>query len=326
MKAKIYNMKRISNLYEQICNPENLKLADESARKGKHKSYGVKLHDKNRDKNINNIHRMLVEKTFKTSQYTIFKIHEPKERVIYRLPYYPDRIVHHAIMNILEPLWVKTFTSDCYSCIKGRGIHGIVKKLKSCLKKDSENTRYCLKLDVKKFYPSIDHSVLKQIIRRKIKDRDLLWLLDEIINSAPGVPIGNYLSQYFANLYLTYLDHFLKEEHKIKYYFRYCDDMVILASSKEELHFIFAQINKYLSVKLKLEIKSNYQIFPVKKRGIDFVGYKFYHSHTLLRKSIKKRFAKAILKKKANLLQTYAAYWGWCKYCNSNNLLRKLSA
>lgn len=112
----------------------------------------------------------------------------------------------------MEPIWVSVFTADTYSCIKERGIHSLAKKLRDNLDKDPEGTKYCLKLDIRKFYPSLNHDILKGIIRKKIKDEDLLWLLDEIIDSADGVPIGNYLSQFFANLYLAYFDHWVKEE------------------------------------------------------------------------------------------------------------------
>jgi RNA-directed DNA polymerase len=318
-------MKRIGNLYELIISMDNLRKADELARKGKKKSYGVRVHDKNRDDNILKLHESLKNKTFKTSDYHIFKIFEPKEREIYRLPYFPDRIVHHAVMNVLEPIWMSIFTDDTYSCIKGKGIHAAVKKLKRDLK-DTDGTRYCLKLDIKKFYPSIDHDILKTIVRRKIKDNDLLWLLDEIIDSAPGVPIGNYLSQYFANLYLAYFDHYIKEDLRVKYYYRYADDIVILSNNKEDLHYLLNTIKNYFNDHLNIEVKRNYQVFPIDARGIDFLGYRFYHTHTLLRKSIKKRFARAVSRKKGDLRQVHAAYWGWAKHCNSTNLLKKLTS
>ena len=316
-------MKRIGNLYEQIISIENLKKADLIARKGKKQTYGVIQHDKNRDANIEQLHLTLKNKSFKTSEYHIFTITEPKERQIYRLPYFPDRIVHHAVMNILEPIWVNIFTADTYSCIKGRGIHAGLKEIKKDLT-DLKNTEYCLKLDIKKFYPSIDHDILKSIIRKKIKDSDLLSLLDEIIDSTSGVPIGNYLSQYFANLYLTYFDHWLKEECKVKYYYRYADDIVIFSETKSDLHLLFSKIKTYLNDKLKLEVKNNYQVFPVKSRGVDFLGYVFFHTHILLRKSIKKRFAIAISRKKKKAV--LAAYMGWAIHCNSKNLIKKLAA
>lgn len=317
-------MKRITNLYEQIISLDNLNKADEIARKGKRQSYGVQLHDRSSASNILELHEQLKNKTFKTSEYNIFKIYEPKEREIYRLPYFPDRIVHYAIMNVLEPIWVNVFTRDTYSCIKGRGIHAAVEKIKNDMK-DVPGTKYCLKLDIRKFYPSVNHAVLKAIIRKKIKDKDLLWLLDEIIDSAPGVPIGNYLSQYLANLYLTYFDHYIKEELKVRYYYRYADDMVIFSPNKPDLHRILKLIKHYLNG-LKLEVKGNYQVFPVEARGIDFLGYRFWHTHVLLRKSIKKSFARAVAKNKGRLQQTHAAYWGWAKHCNSNNLIKKLAS
>jgi retron-type reverse transcriptase len=314
-------MKRINNLYQRICSIENLQLADSIARKGKLTQPGVIRHARNQERNIQVLHKMLTEKTYRTSEYTTFTIYEPKERIIYRLPYFPDRIVHHAVMNILEPIFVSTFTADTYSCIKKRGIHAAAAALKSALK-DQAQTRYCLKLDIKKFYPNVDHDILKMLLRRKFKDQDLLDLLDEIIDSADGLPIGNYLSQYFANFYLTYFDHWLKEDLQVKYYFRYADDMVILSGDKSYLQQLLSEIRNYLQENLKLTVKENYQVFPVEARGIDFVGYVFRHSHTLLRKSIKQSFAR-MLSRNSNP-QSIASYKGWAIHCNSKNLLKKL--
>lgn len=314
-------MKRIGNLYKQICSIENLQLADNIARKGKMHQYGVIQHDKSRDENIALLHEMLTGKTYKTSAYTKFKVYEPKEREVYRLPYFPDRITHHAIMNVLEPVFTKMFTNDSYSCIKGKGIHAAVRNMKNVLK-DVAGTKYCLKLDIKKFYPSVDHEILKALLRRKFKDNDLLSLLDGIIDSADGIPIGNYLSQYFANFYLTYFDHWVKEEMRVKYYFRYADDIVILSDNKEYLHKILSNIRGYLHNELQLTVKDNYQVFPVSARGIDFLGYRFYHTHTLLRKTIKKNFARAVKRKSSKA--TIASYKGWASHCNSKHLLKKL--
>jgi RNA-directed DNA polymerase len=313
-------MKRINNLYRKIYSIDNLNLADLRARKGK-KQPGITEHDKNKEANLLKLHEMLKNKAYKTSEYTTFTIFEPKERLIFRLPYFPDRITHHAIMNILEPIFVASFTADTYSCIKKRGIHKAANAVKEALR-DVNGTRYCLKLDVKKFYPSIDHGVLKQLLRRKFKDNDLLWLLDEIIDSTEGLPIGNYLSQYLANFYLSYFDHWIKENRQVRYYFRYADDLVILADNKPYLHQLLSEIRTYLETRLKLQVKDNYQIFPVDARGIDFVGYVFRHTHVRLRKSIKKSFARMI-KYNPNA-QSIASYTGWAVHCNSKNLLKKL--
>ena len=314
-------MKRKGNLFHKITSKENLLASELKARRGKAYQYGVRIFDKNKEDNINHLHEMLVSKKYNTSEYTTFTVYEPKERLVYRLPYFPDRITHHAIMNVLEPIFNSLFTNDTYSCIKGKGIHCASENLKKALR-DQDNTKYCLKLDIVKFYPNVNHDILKALLRRKFKDNDLLYLLDEIIDSADGLPIGNYLSQYFANYYLTYFDIWIKSDLKIKHYFRYADDVVILSNDKAHLHAVLAKIKYYLNVNLKLEVKNNYQVFPVEARGIDFVGYVHYHTHTFLRKSIKKRFAKAVSKKKNKA--TISAYYGWAKHCNSKHLLKKI--
>lgn len=300
---------------------ENLMLADEIARRGKKKHSGVQKHDENREENIRQLHQTLLDKSFRTSEYTTFSVFDPKERLIFALPYFPDRIVHHAIMNILEPIFVSIFTADTYSCIKGRGVHKCSRKLKKVLKHEKIWAKYCLKLDIRKFYPSVDHTALKQLLLKKIKCKDTLLLLDEIIDSAPGVPIGNYLSQYFANFYLAYFDHFVKEVLGVKHYFRYADDIVILSDSKEDLRYLFFMMQDYLTVELKLQVKPNWRIFPT-WCGIDFCGYVHYPTHTRLRKSIKKRFARKLKKNPAR--QTIAAYKGWADHCDSKHLMKKL--
>lgn len=316
-------MKRYGNLFEKICSIENLNLADAIARKGKKHQYGILVHDQNREANINALQRSLLNYSYRTSQYTTFKVYEPKEREVFRLPYYPDRITHHAIMNVLEPIFCSVFTADTYSCIKGKGIHAAANGVKRALM-DQAGTTYCMKLDIKKFYPSVDHTILKQLLRRKFKDNDLLWLLDEIIDSAEGLPIGNYLSQYFANFYLTYFDHWLKEVQKVRYYFRYADDLVILHHDKAYLHTLLKDISEYLQSNLKLTVKENYQVFPVASRGIDFIGYRFYHTHTLLRKAIKQNFARMLAKRPNKL--SIASYYGWACHANCVNLLNTLLA
>ena len=331
-------MKRLGNLYSRICDKAMIELADDCARRGKH-NWGIKKHDMHRESDNQKLLESLINLTYKTSEYDKFTIFEPKERIIFRLPYFPDRIAQWDIMLTMEPIWVKTFISQTYSCIKDRGIHKLAKDVKKALRNDKQGTRYCLKLDVKKFYPSIDHEVLKfEILRRKIKDNKLLALLDEIVDSTDGVPIGNYLSQFFANLTLTYFDHWIFEEIKpelkkrgIKlYYFRYADDIVVLSNDKEALREILALIKTYFHQVVKLELKGNYQVFPVDSRGIDFVGYRFYHTHTLLGKSIKQRIFRLVNKYKAGKIsleefkRKMSSYFGWLKYCDSKHLLQKI--
>ncbi len=314
-------MKRIGNLYSQIISMDNLIQADQKARKGKSRKAEIAAYDQNREQNLKDLQKALIEKTYRTSEYKTFTISEPKERLVYQLPYYPDRIAHHAIMNVLEKVFTDRFTADTYSSIKGRGIHLASKKVRQALK-DSTGTQYCLKMDIRKFYPSINHTVLKTLLRKKIKDKDLLWLLDEIVDSAPGLPIGNYISQYLANYYLTYFDIWVKQDLRVKHYFRYADDMIILGQTASELHQIRAKVQHYLITELHLELKSNYQVFKVNARGIDFVGYVHYHTHTRLRKSIKQSFARAVNKGLSR--QSLASFMGWAKHADCRNLLKKL--
>lgn len=313
-------MKRISNLYEGIISLDNLRLADRNACKSKKWQNGVIAHLKNREKNILELHKVLVNREFKTSIYSNFTIFDKKEREIFSLPYFPDRILHHAILQIISPIFIKCFISQTYSCIPKRGIHKCLKDVNKALR-DRENTIYCLSLDIRKFYPSINKSTIKDMLRRKFKDRDLLNLLDGIVDSHyKGLPIGSYTSQFFGNFYLSYFDHWIKENLRIKYYFRYMDNIFIFSSSKSHLRIILDQIVYYLNNVLTLEL-SNYQIFSTISRGIDFVGYKSYHSHILLRKSIKNNFIRMV--KSSRNDKSIASYNGWLTHCNSINLKRK---
>ncbi|MBR5860724.1 MAG: RNA-directed DNA polymerase, partial [Bacteroidaceae bacterium] len=223
-----------------------------------------------------------------------------------------------------------TFTADTYACIKGRGIHSLLQKIRKDLREDPAGTRYCLKLDVRKFYPSIDHDTLKMVVRKKIKDPDVLWLLDDIIDSAEGVPIGNYISQFFANLYLSELDHQIKEFIGLRYYYRYADDIVVLSDSKQYLSGVLVFINDYLNNERLLDIKRNYQIFPVDVRGIDFVGYVIYHTHCLARKRNKKGLCREVAKLRKKGLTNeeirlrVASRLGFMVHCDSKHLINIL--
>lgn len=283
------------------------------------------------DKYLGKIQSILKNKTFINSKYRMFiKKGLKKDRVIHKLPYFPDRIIHHCIVQVLEPIWLPWLIKDTLACLKGRGIHQGVKRIRKALREDPDGTRYCLKMDVKKFYPSLDHRILKNILARKIKDPDVMWLLTEIIDSTrEGVPIGNYLSQYFGNVYLTPLDHWIKEQLKCRRYYRYCDDMVILGGDKTRLHACQKEIETYLATRLNLKLKSDWQVFPVEKSGIDFLGYRFFPAYTLLRKSTAQQFKRKMAAIKAGKYQnadpvtiasTVMSYWGWMKHANCLNL------
>ena len=323
-------MKRLNNLYEKIYTYPNIELAHHNARKGKQRYAQVKKVDEFPGKHFLLVREMLKNKTFRNSEYKVFKrIEGGKEREIYKLPYFPDRIIHHCILQIILPIWTKSLIADTYACVKGRGIHKGVNRIKIALQ-DQGNTEYCLKGDIKKFYPSVNHEILKGKVRRKIKDKNLLWLLDSIIDSTVGIPIGNYLSQHFGNLYLSDFDHWLKEEQGCRYYFRYCDDFVILHSSKDFLHNLCRKMEEYLQKSLRLTLKDNWQVFPVAARGIDFLGYRFFHDYTLLRKSIVKRIKRKSLYIKKHwqdmptpqIVSGIMSYYGWMKHGNCMNLAK----
>lgn len=288
-------MKRIGYLFEKVCDMDNLRMAEANAGTGKGSRQEVAQFRANLEQNLADIRAQLVNRTYHTSQYTCFIKHEPKERVIYKLPY-RDRVVQWAIMQVLVDIWTPIFTRDTYACIKGRGVHSLLQRLRKELRNDPDGTKYCYKIDIRKFYPSITHSILKEVVRQRIKDPALLWLLDDIIDSADGVPIGNYISQYFANLYLAELDHIVKEQWGVKYYYRYADDIVVLSDSKEFLHGIHTKMVQYLAEHRRLELKPNYQIFPVEARGIDFIGYVTRHTYCRARKRNKKALCKIVAK------------------------------
>ena len=282
-------MKRIGNLYEKIYDIENLRLAHKQARRGKSFYTEVKLIDENEDEYLYRLQDMLIHKTYHTSKYEVFERKEGKKiRKIYKLPYFPDRICQWAIIQVIEPYLMRTLTDDTYSALPGRGVERARRKMVRALKTDPENTVWCLKIDISKYYPNVNIEKLKLKYRRLFKDNDLLWLLDEILDSNPdtGVPIGNYISQYSGNIYLSDFDHRVKEVYHIKHYFRYMDDMVFLSSSKEELQNLIKEITKYLADEYDLKVKDSWSLFRVEDRGIDFVGYVFRHDSIRLRKSI----------------------------------------
>lgn len=324
-------------LWDAICSMDNLKAAHKNAKKGKGWYQEVKQVDSDPEYYLGLLQNMLINKTYHTSEYqTFYKTEGNKKRLIYKLPYFPDRICQWAVLQVIEPILLRNFTADTFSAIPGRGIHLCFYRLQEAMQKDVKGSQYCLKIDAKQYYPSIDHAILKEKYRRLFKDDDLLWLLDEVIDSTPGeagIPIGNYLSQYSGNFYLSAFDHWIKEVKGVKHYFRYMDDIVILHESKEYLHRLRKEIDEYFHTKLKLTIKENWQVFPTFKRGLDYVGYRSFLEYTLLRKSTCKTFkAKmvAINKKRLNGEELSYSEWcsinsykGWLKHCDSYRLQEK---
>ena len=278
-------MKRAKSLFNQIISYDNVCLAWLKARRHKTSKNVVKNFSKNVNKNLLIVQKNLKSKPAILSSYSQFTIYEPKERLISVVPFI-DRVMHHAIMNVLEPVFEKQFIYHTYACRKGKGSHKAIKYAFS----KAKNCEFFLKLDVKKYFDNIDHQILKQKLVRIIKDKECLDLLFDIIDSfstEKGLPIGNLTSQFFANLYLSELDHFVLERLKPSGYCRYMDDFLLFCNSKTELLKMYSKIESFCYEKLLLNLKPF--IFGKCKDGIAFLGYKITCKDVDLLQKSKKR-------------------------------------
>ncbi|MDE2144477.1 MAG: group II intron reverse transcriptase domain-containing protein [Patescibacteria group bacterium] len=293
-------------MFQKITDFENVHDAYNKARLCKRYRGLILEFGYNLEKNLLGLQWELKTRRYKHGGYREFVVTDSKKRTIKAAPF-RDRVVHHALCNIIEPILDKGFIYDSYACRKGKGTHAAVIRLESFIKSlrsvnERERERetaggvariYCLKCDIRKYFDTIDHETLLQILGKKIKDRDILWLMREIVESNPqGIPIGNLTSQLFANVYLNELDHFVKRELKERYYIRYMDDFLILGTNKRRLALIKERVRAYLGDRLKLELHpKKAEVFPI-DRGIDFLGYVIRGRRRFLRKSTVKRFMK----------------------------------
>jgi hypothetical protein len=322
-------MKRVGYVFEKIIEIDNIKKAIVNASKRKTNRRNVQKVLNNIDFYAKQIQTMLVNDTYVPCKYIEQKIKDganKKERIIFKPSFYPDQCIHWAIMLQLESLLERGMYKYCCASIKGRGVHYGQRYVKKILK-DVKGSKYCLQLDIRHFYPSIDKNKLKEKFIRIIKDPKLLNLIFKIIDSTEdGLPIGNYTSQWFANFYLQDLDHFIKEKLHVKYYIRYMDDIVLFSSNKRKLRYIKEEIEKFLTNE-ELELKDNWKLFLTDSRPLDFLGFRFYRDHITLRRRntlrIKRRVKK--IKRRFELyghirLQDASAmvsYFGWIKNSNS---------
>lgn len=364
LKQKGIQMRRHGNLWEKIISDENIVKAlynacKSNGRMSEEKKAKIKWIKENPDKALEDIKRILTSGEYKTSGYHIYPLYEPKLRLIYSLPFYPDRVIHHCILGILEPLWDGLMIYDSYACRKGKGQHQAGTKCGVLTKQ----YKYVAKLDIAQFYIAISHERMKEILREKIKDKKVLDLLDENVdsiatmqanirylnkmkkcgngnkdidkclaklyryiefnNNAPsGLPIGNYTSQWFGNLYMNKLDNYIKQELKCKNYIRYCDDFVIFSDSKEFLHSVCERIREYCAIELKL-LLSKCAVFPT-SQGVEFCGYRYFpQGYVLLKKNtakrIKKRFRKLVYKFRNNEIDGETML---CQVSSTKGLLR----
>ncbi len=318
-------MKTYDNIYSQIWDFQNLLKSYYQARKNKScKSYAIKV-EWDFEKLLFQLKRELEEGTYQPLPYYSFITYDPKERLIFVAPF-RDRIVHHALHNVIEPLFDKGFAFDSYACRKQKGVHKAVLRVKSFMRSFNNKPFFVLKCDIKKYFNSLDRDDLKNLINRKIKDQKAINLINKIIYSLPGdegMPIGNLTSQLFANVYLNELDQFVKNTLKVKYYCRYVDDFVLLASDKEQLKLWRLKINDFLNINLKLSLHDDRQeIFP-SKIGVDFLGYHIFEDHILVRQSTVRRCFRRLKNHKMNL-NSYYSYLGHFALADSFGLIRKL--
>ena len=305
--------------------PENMERAFKNLIKGKSKYESVRRMLRRKEMFIANVRQELLDKTYKHGGYQSKLIYEPKERRIY-VANLKDRYVHHLLLLVTIPYLEARMDYWSLACRKGKGLH----KGSQFVMERMRKYKYFLKLDVRKFYPSIDHGVLKEQLKHIFKDPDILWLFDNIINSCPGgknAPIGNYTSQWFGNWYLTQLDRFVRETLKVKAYVRYCDDAVIFGNSKRELAQQLEQIEQFLRSKLKLSL-SKKRIAPT-TCPIDFLGYLHYRTYVIVRKRTAKRLIKRMQEvynakpralNKAYIQSMVGSYIGVLKYAKTYNL------
>ena len=318
-------MKSYGNLWESFVSKENFELAYKNSIRGKSHQRQVIEFKKNKDKNLENVRSMVAEGRFVTSKYRQMRIFEPKERIIYKLPYSPDRIVQHAVMNILKPILTRLFIKDTYACIEGRGQHKASIRCSEFVRRN----KYCLKCDIRKFYPSISHNILSEKLHRIIRDKKFMSVIDNIIFSFDGgynCPIGNYCSQWFGNYYLSFLDNYVKHVLKCRDYERFCDDFILFSNSKSYLNECKRRIRNYLHYELELEF-SKCDLFSV-RQGVDYCGYRHFGKYVLLRKSTAKRIKRRIRhfnKSNVDATQSVASLRGWLKHCCSYNFVKSLN-
>ena len=303
----------IRNEFDKKLTYENLMKAHRLSKKGKGYRKEIILFNLKQEEYIMWLFEQLKNGTYKHGGYTTFYVTEPKLRRIEKSRYI-DRVVHRWLVdNFLSEYYIKTFIYTTYACIKTRGMHKACLDLQNAMMhcKRIWNHYYILKMDIKKYFDNIDKDILFKILKRKISDKKLLWLLQEIIYSnctkeekdnsklpRKGLPIGNYTSQTFANIYLNELDQYIKHELKCKYYFRYMDDGIILIQTKTEAKRVLRKIQIFLKEKLELELNHKTQIFK-SKQGVNFCGYKINEYRMKIRDKGKRK-----LKKKVKVLTT----------------------
>ncbi len=347
----------MTDLLARVVDFENLRAAYCAARASKRYRSSILKFSYRLEENLVALRATLADGTYCHGGYREFVINDSKKRLIKAAPF-RDRVVHHALCNVIEPILERGFIYDSCACRNGKGTHVAALRLEHFIRSLRAGTRvrererereresrpaprnetsgiYCLKCDISKYFDSVDHDVLLEILQRKIPDEDILRLLRNIIDSnTQGIPIGNLTSQLFANVYLGELDHFVKRELRERYYLRYMDDFLILGTDKKHLRETKTLVTVFLRDRLKLTMHPRKaELFPI-DRGIDFLGYVLNDGKRLLRKSTVKRFIKkrrryAMLVARGEMSEEFfegamASWRGYAAFAQSHQLMKKL--
>jgi retron-type reverse transcriptase len=345
-------MKTYRNLFKKLITPQNLHEAYWKARKHKSNTPAVKEFEKHWQLHLATLHRELHTQTYKPRPLKTFVLRDPKTRTIC-VSHFRDRIVHHALINILQPIFEPRFIHDSYASRQGKGTLNAVKQFQHHLHKvthngtlipDARNENdvigYALKADIKHYFDTVDHNVLMNIIRKRVRDDDILWLTRIILDNydsgtfGKGMPLGNWTSQFFANIYLNELDQYVKHNLKAKHYIRYVDDFVILHKHKTTLEEHRNKIDGFLQT-LQLELHPNKCCIVSLRQGITFLGYRIFNKYTLLRA----RNVRTIRNRITTLLDAYEermigaeevldTLYGWNAYAahaNTYNLRNRIA-
>ena len=315
----------------EMVSVENLLLAWQEFLRGKRERRDVQEFSLRLMDHILGLHRELVNMTYRHGGYTAFNISDPKPRNIHKASV-RDRLLHHAIYRKLYPFFDKIFMADSFSCRTGKGIHRAINRFRAFAYKASQNntrTAWVLKCDIKKFFQSIDHRVLMEILNSYIPDKRIIWLLSRVIDSfysvkrGVGLPLGNLTSQLLVNIYMHEFDWFVKHQLKIKYYIRYADDFAVFSDDKGELVNLVSRIGEFLSTRLKLELHPDKVFIKSLSSGVDFLGWVNFPDHRVLRTATKRRmFQKLKYDSREEVLNSYLGLLG---HGNTGKIIRKIN-
>ncbi len=323
-------MKKLSLTLDEIVSVENLLEAWGEFIKGKRgrpdvQEFSLRLMD-----NIISLHKDLISRSYRHGPYRAFNICDPKARNIHKASI-RDRLLHHAIYRKLYPFFDRTFITHSYSCRIGKGTHKALDCFRSFARKESANhtkTVWILKCDIKKFFANIDHEILLGILKNYIPDKEVIWLLREIIESfsstrlGVGLPLGNLTSQLLVNIYMNKFDQFMKSRLRIKYYLRYADDFAILSRDKRYLENLIPQISEFLNERLKLALHPDKVFIKSFSSGVDFLGWVHFSDHRVLRTASKRRMFRGLKKRPGE--QTIASYIGMLAHGNATRLAQQV--